>query len=104
MIIVMGHARLGPGEMDRINADMLTQVAATNAEPGCQHYSFSRDVSDPDRLVISERWDDQAAIDAHFKSAHMATFNAVIGAAQVLGLDVKSYDLSTGEVKQLMGG
>lgn len=104
MIIVMGHAQLGPGEFDRLQGEMRTQVTATNAEDGCLLYSFSRDVGDPDRMVISERWRDQAAIDTHFASPHMATFNAVIGGAKVLGIDVKSYDLGSGVVKQLIGG
>ncbi len=104
MIIVMGKATLGPGEIERVDAAIQTQLAATNAEPGCQHYSFARDVTAPDTLIISERWADQAAIDAHFASPHMAAFNAVLGTAKMLALDVKSYDLSTGEVKQLMGG
>ena len=104
MIIVMGHAQLGPNEFDRLQPEMRTQVAATNAEDGCLLYSFSRDVADPDRLMINERWRDQAAIDAHFVTPHMATFNAVIGAAKVLGIDIKSYNLATGEVKQLIGG
>ncbi len=104
MIIVMGHAQLSAGEVDRLLADMKVQVDATNAEAGCQHYNFARDAQDADRLVISERWENQAALDAHFTSSHMAAFNAVIGAAKVLGMDVKSYNLATGEVKQLLGG
>ena len=78
MIIVMGHCRTASGEFDRVTEAMQTQVAATNAEDGCIHYSFARHVSDPDLLIISERWRDQAAIDAHFKSPHMAAFNAVL--------------------------
>ena len=104
MIIVMGHCRTASGEFDRVTEAMQAQVAATNAEDGCIHYSFGRHVSDPDLLIISERWRDQAAIDAHFKSPHMAAFNAVLGASKVLEIDVKSYDLATGEVKQLIGG
>jgi quinol monooxygenase YgiN len=104
MIIVMGYAKLGAGELDRLDGEMKIQVAATNAEAGCQTYSFSRDVSEPDRLVISERWDDQIALDAHFATPHMAAFNAVLGAAQVLAVDVKSYNLETGEIRQLIGG
>lgn len=101
MIIVMGHARLGAGEIDRLRDAMIRQVEATNAEDGCLHYSFSRDMRDPDTLIISERWRDQAAIDAHFGSAHMAEFNKVLATAKVLGLSVKAYE--NGEVRTLMG-
>jgi quinol monooxygenase YgiN len=104
MIIVMGHAKLAGGELDRLTDEMNVQVAATNAEAGCLDYCFSRDVANPDTLIISERWENQAAIDAHFKSPHMAAFNAVLGKATVLDISVKSYDLETGTIATLIGG
>ena len=101
MIIVMGHAKLGAGEIDRLAAEMETQIMATRAEDGCYHYGFSRDVFDPDTLIISERWRDNDAIAAHFASPHMATFNAVLAGAKVLEVSVKAYE--NGEVRTLVG-
>lgn len=101
MIIVMGHAQFAPGEIDRLKDAMAVQLAATSAEDGCLHYSFGRAVTDPDRLIVSERWRDQVAIDAHFKSPHMAAFNAALASAKVLGLSIKAYE--NGEVRTLMG-
>jgi quinol monooxygenase YgiN len=101
MIIVMGTARLGPGELDRLGDAMRAQIEATRAEAGCVHYSFARDVLDPDLLHVAERWRDQAAIDVHFKTPHMAAFQAALGAATVLSLSVKAYD-ADGE-RTLMG-
>lgn len=102
MVIVLGTARLGPGEIDRLLPEMRTQIEATRAEDGCEHYAFARDVIDPDLLHISERWRDNDAITAHFGTPHMATFNAAIGAAQLVSLSVKAYD-ANGE-RTLMGG
>lgn len=101
MIVVMGHASLAPGEIERMADAMAAQVAATNAEEGCLHYGFSRDLNDPDRLIISERWRDRAALDAHFTAPHMATFNAVLASAKVLDLSIKAYE--NDEVRVLMG-
>jgi quinol monooxygenase YgiN len=101
MIIVMGHAKLAAGEIDRIKDGMAAQIAATRAEDGCSLYCFARDVLDPETLIISERWRDRAALDAHFQSPHMATFNAALGAAQVLDISVKAYE--NGEVRTLIG-
>lgn len=101
MIIVMGHAKLGAGEIDRLAAEMATQIAATRAEEGCLAYGFSRDVLDPDTLIISERWRDNEAIATHFASPHMAAFNAVLGNAKVLEVSVKAYE--NGEERTLMG-
>ena len=89
------------GEVERLADAMKTQVEATRAETGCEHYAFARDVLDPDRLVVSERWRDREALDAHFKEPHMAAFNAVLGSAKVFEISIKAY--SNGEVWTLMG-
>lgn len=101
MIIVMGYAQAAPGEIDRIIDGMKAMVAATNAEDGCDHYGFSRDVHDPDRMIISERWRDQAALDAHFASPHMATFNALLGTVEIKDVSVRAYE--NGEMRVLVG-
>ncbi len=102
MVIVIGRAKMAPGEIDRLRDDMETQIRATREEDGCLLYAFSRDVIDPDVLHIAERWRDQAAIDAHFATPHMAAFNKVLGTAKVESLLVTAYD-SVGE-RVLMGG
>jgi quinol monooxygenase YgiN len=102
MIIVMGTVKLAPGEIDRLSEAMAKQMAATIAEDGCEQYDFSRKVGEPDTMLVSERWRDQAALDAHFRAPHMAEFNAVLATAEVLGLNVVAYDISGS--RQLMGG
>jgi quinol monooxygenase YgiN len=37
------------------------------AEPGCEQFEVFQSVVNPDKLVILERWTDQAALDAHAK-------------------------------------
>lgn len=101
MIIVMGHAKLGAGEIERLAEPIARQIAATRAEDGCLHYGYSRDVLDPDTLVVCERWRDNEAIAAHFASPHMAEFNAVLAGAKVLEVSIKAYE--NGEVRTLMG-
>jgi quinol monooxygenase YgiN len=34
-------------------------------EPGCEQFEIFRSALDPDKLVLLERWSDQAALDAH---------------------------------------
>jgi quinol monooxygenase YgiN len=91
MIIVTGTARFGEGEIDRLRSDFETNIAATRGEPGCDHYAYAVDVSDPNLLHISERWSDEAAIEAHMAAPHMATFMAILGKAKVEALSVKMY-------------
>ncbi len=101
MIVVMGTIEMAEGEIDRLNPEMTKQMAATQAEDGCEQYIFSRDVTSPDTLLISERWRDDDALAAHGKSPHMAEFNKAIGAAKISAVSVKAYEISN--VRTLVG-
>lgn len=101
MIIVMGTIKAAVGEIDRLHDALAEQMAATQAEDGCELYVFSRDVTNPDCLLISERWRDNDALAAHSKSPHMAVFNRAIGAAKIESVSVKAYDVSG--VRNLIG-
>jgi quinol monooxygenase YgiN len=100
-IIVMGQAKLETGEIDRLKEEIARQMAATQGEDGCELYCFARDVLRSDTLIISERWRDRAALDAHFQTLHIEAFNAVIGNAKVLEISVKAYE--NGESRTLIG-
>ena len=55
MIIVMGIIRADAADLDSLKDAMAAQMAATQAEDGCELYVFSRDVTDPNVLIISQR-------------------------------------------------
>jgi quinol monooxygenase YgiN len=101
MIIVMGVIRAAAADLNKLNDAMAAQMAATQAEDGCELYVFSRDVTDPNRLLISERWRDADALAAHSKAPHMATFNSAIGSIKIEEISVKAYDVSG--VRTLIG-
>jgi quinol monooxygenase YgiN len=67
-----------PGEASAAAARALARLAsATRAEAGCRRYNVGQDVAQPGRFHLWELWDDLAALDAHFDTAHMAAFRAV---------------------------
>jgi len=92
---------MAAGEIDRLHDEMVKQMAATQAEDGCEQYIFSRDVTNPDALLISERWRDDDALAAHMAAPHMAEFNKAIGAAKISAVSVKAYEISN--VRVLIG-
>jgi quinol monooxygenase YgiN len=64
-LIVTLNAAPGRGaELAQAYQDRFAEVMK---EPGCEHFEFFRSVSDPDKLVLLERWTDQASLDAHAK-------------------------------------
>lgn len=101
-IIVMGHLKAQPGEVDRL-ADALTRMMAlTNQEEGCLHYSFARVIGDPDTIIVSERWASPEALAAHGASAHMAEFNAAVGGAKLVEVKVDAWQAE--HWRTLIGG
>jgi len=102
MIIVMGTIRADAADIKKLEAAMAEQMAATQAEDGCELYVFSRDVTNPGLLLISERWRDADALAAHSKAPHMATFNRAGGGIKIDEISVKAYDVSG--VRTLIGG
>ena len=99
MIQINGTITLAPGTIahnpDTVEA-IKAMVAASRAEDGCYTYTFAQDLSDPDTLIIYERWRDQEALAAHGKSAHMAEFQKVMAANPPLGRDLRVYETDEG--------
>jgi quinol monooxygenase YgiN len=79
MLIVLAKAKVGADAMEAARAAIADMVAASNAEEGCIAYAFTQDVLDPSTLHIVEKWQDDAALAAHFATPHMAAFGAAIG-------------------------
>ena len=75
-LIVAGTVRVPPGNVDRFRPHMATMMAASRAEEGCLAYGYAEDVIEPGLIHVFEAWRDQAALDAHFTTAHMAEWRA----------------------------
>lgn len=99
MIQINGTITLAPGTIadnpDTVEA-IKVMVAASRAEDGCLTYTFAQDLSDPDTIIIYERWRDQEALAAHGQSAHMAEFQKVMAANPPVGRDLRIYHTDDG--------
>ena len=76
-LIVAGTVRVPPQNLDGLRAHMAAMMTASQAEDGCLDYNYGEDVAEPGLIRVFERWRDQAALDAHFQTAHMAGWRAV---------------------------
>ena len=75
-LIIAGTVRVPPENLEAFKPHMLAMLTASRAEDGCYEYSYAVDVADSDLVRIYEAWRDQAALDAHFQTAHMATWRS----------------------------
>lgn len=66
-----------------VDAEVLAALdavmVATRQESGCVDYAAHVHAEDARRVVFYERWQNQAAFEAHSASAHLAAFRAVVG-------------------------
>ncbi len=93
MLIIAGEVRFANAEaLKKGQAAYASMIAASRAEEGCVSYSYGQSVTDPDTLVILERWRDQAAVDLHFATPHMAAFLAALGELSIEDFNVNRYD------------
>ena len=46
-------------------------------------------------MHLFEEWQDQAALDVHFATAHMATFQDALGKIGVRSMSVSKYEVSS---------
>ena len=101
MIICMGHIRFGDGAIDQLKAAMERQLLLTRAEDGCEHYSYSIDVLDPDLLLINERWRDDDSMMVHVETARASEFAELVEPL-IKEISIKAYE--NGKVRTLIGG
>ncbi|RUU11707.1 antibiotic biosynthesis monooxygenase [Mesorhizobium sp. USDA-HM6] len=76
MLLIIGTIRVPPDRLADARPTMERMISASRAEPGCLAYSYAQDVLDAGLIHVSEIWSDRAALDAHFKSSHIAEWRA----------------------------
>jgi quinol monooxygenase YgiN len=76
MLVIAGTVRVPPQNLDRFRPHMLAMLEASRAEDGCIEYSYAEDVAESGLIRVFEAWRDQAALDAHFATPHMAEWRA----------------------------
>ena len=76
MILILGTVRLPHENIGKARSAMTAMVRASRAEDGCIDYGYAEDVLEPGLVRVTEIWRDQAAIDAHFRTAHLAAWRA----------------------------
>jgi quinol monooxygenase YgiN len=72
VLIVIATLPGKPDKREEIAATLSKAAAASRGDAGCVSYAFHVDLEDPDRYVSVEVWKDQASLDAHFATPHLA--------------------------------
>ncbi|MBN9221206.1 MAG: antibiotic biosynthesis monooxygenase [Mesorhizobium sp.] len=76
MLLIIGTIRLPPDRLEQARPAMERMVLASRAEDGCLEYSYAQDVLDAGLIRVAEAWRDRSALDAHFRSPHIADWRS----------------------------
>lgn len=90
--MILGQFDIDPADAENAARLMTVMMNETVKEPGCLHYAYSRDLSTPSRFQLSELWTDGEALDAHFRTEHMANYRAGMKDVHVQKRTVTRYD------------
>jgi quinol monooxygenase YgiN len=74
VLLIVGTVRLPFEGRPAARAAMADMIAASRNEDGCLEYAYAEDVLDPGLIHVKEIWRDQAVLDRHFASAHIAAW------------------------------
>ena len=92
MIVIIGSFRVPPSMIEIVRPVMETMIRASRAEDGCIEYSYALDVLDEGLVRVSEKWRDRDALEAHFRTAHIAEWRAQISALAMSERELTAYE------------
>ena len=96
-IVIMGQFDLHPEDVVAAAELMRVMMNETVQEQGCHHYAYSHDLSTPNRFQLSELWEDEATLAAHFRTDHMATYRAGMSKLRVQRRTVTRYGVTNAQ-------
>jgi quinol monooxygenase YgiN len=91
MILIAGTVTVDPERRDEAIVAACPHMVDTRAQEGCIDYVWSADPLVPGRIYVFERWENQAALEAHFKGPYYLAMRNTIASFGLTGADVLKY-------------
>lgn len=95
MLLIIGTVRLPASRLDEARPVMARMIAASRVEDGRGAYSYAEDVVDRGLIHVTELWRDQAALDRHFASDHLATWRGAWPRLGFTDRDLRVYEVGS---------
>jgi quinol monooxygenase YgiN len=77
--VIIAEFEVKPDKLEQFLELARTDASHSVAdEPGCRQFDVTLDREHPNRVVLYEIYDDEAAFDAHLKTPHLAAFRTGI--------------------------
>lgn len=92
MIVVNVMMETTSEQIAGVKDAIAAMETASRAEEGCEDYTFSVELNNPNRIRITERWTSMEALAAHFQMPHMASFLEALAGVTFTARDTNFYE------------
>ncbi|MEJ7925472.1 putative quinol monooxygenase [Sphingobium sp. AN641] len=93
MLLITGTVHIPPDNLRAALPVMTRMVEASRREEGCLEYGYAQDILIPGLIHVKELWVDQAALDRHFASTHIAEWRAAWSGLGIGDRNLRAYDV-----------
>ena len=94
MLIILSCVHVSPSDVDEFLADLRALSLTVRQRTGCLFYTAALEDASEGRLLVAERWQDQAALTAHLGAPETSAFVEKWG--QRMRGEVQKYDATNG--------
>jgi quinol monooxygenase YgiN len=95
MIVVVGRVTTDAERRAELIRVGQTVARASRAEAGNISYRLYQDTEDENAFVVVEEWADDAALQEHFRTAHIAEFMAAMPPTLAAAPDVQFHEVAS---------
>ena len=96
-IIVSGTVEFSPQDAERVLRDGRQMMLDTREQHGCIAYVWSEDPTQPGRLWVYERWENETAFAAHLAGPCYSGMLAILHNYPILAVDVAKHRVDLSE-------
>jgi quinol monooxygenase YgiN len=93
MLRVVAHLRAKEDRIEETREILLGLIEPTRAEAGCIMYELHQNNADPTDFTFIEEWTDDAALDAHLQTKHIAEAIEKLGDTLDAPPDIRRYSV-----------
>lgn len=90
--LISARVFIKPEKVEEFIEATRSLIEQSRAEEGNVSYSLFQDPADPSKFLFFEEWKNQAAVDAHFATAHFKAFGETLNACASSPADITVYD------------
>ncbi|MDA7595610.1 antibiotic biosynthesis monooxygenase [Luminiphilus sp.] len=92
-ILVNVEVDWGTENIQEIYEILQSHVDTTRREEGCEEFTFSVDINNPNILKATEVWTNMQALENHFKTENYKNFNSIMEKYPPKNITVNTYEI-----------